>query len=159
MPISVNGKLYTAVTLTGDKALETYDADITPENMQHGKTAYVKGKKITGTGKAFAVAGYGRGMVLPLRDTEGNEKYGLSIFTKTKPNIIFLASTTTGDIVLQADHIFELAENEAVTIGVNRTTSCDVKIFYKESFLNIYFENVEDIETRLIYFYGKDNEI
>ena len=31
----------------------TYDADITPENMQRGMTAYAKGKKVIGTGKCF----------------------------------------------------------------------------------------------------------
>lgn len=38
---------------------DTDDADLVSSDMHSGKTAYVKGRKITGTGKAFVYAIYG----------------------------------------------------------------------------------------------------
>lgn len=38
---------------------DTDDANLVPSDMHSGKTAYVKGRKITGTGRAFAYAMYG----------------------------------------------------------------------------------------------------
>lgn len=38
---------------------DTDDADLVSSDMHIGKTAYVKGRKITGTGRSFAYAMYG----------------------------------------------------------------------------------------------------
>lgn len=137
----------------------TYDADITPENMQNGMTAYAKGKKVVGTGKAFEEAGYGKRTIAAIRDTYGNEKYGISIFTEIKPNLLFIASTTEGDVVLQTNHILDLAENETISIGVNHSASGDLKVSYDGTHLKFYFENTDNKKTKLIYFFGKDNHI
>lgn len=140
-------------------APNTYDADITAPDMQQGKTAWVKGKKVVGTGKAFERAGYGARRVLRITDLDGNEKYGISVTTDTSPNIIFLAPTTTGDIPLQINHLLELPKNEAVTIGINQSTSGEVKAFFDGERLCVYFEDIENTKTKLIYFYGKDNQV
>ena len=139
-------------------APNTYDADITAPEMQRGKTAWVKGKKVVGTGKAFERAGYGTRRVLRTTDLAGNEKYGISIATDTPPNILFLAPTTTGDIPLQTTHLLELPKNEAVTIGINQSTTGEVKAFYDGERFCVYFEDIENTKTKLIYFYGKDNQ-
>ena len=158
MSLVLNGAKYSKITLTGDRALETYDANITPENMQYGMTAYVKGKKVVGTGKAFAVAGYGVGKVQSLLDENGNKKYGLSIFARNAPNIIFIAPTTIGDIVLQTTHVVDLTNDTVNSIGINHTASGEICVFHNKNRLTIYLNNIESEETELNYFYGKDNE-
>ncbi len=40
--------------------LSTNDATLKPSDMQAGVTAYAKGRKVTGTGKAFSFATYGK---------------------------------------------------------------------------------------------------
>lgn len=137
----------------------TYDADITPENMQHGMTAYARGEKVVGTGKCFEFAGYGSGKIQLLQDGDGNNKYGLSIISKGKPNLIFLSSTGTGDIILQTNHIVDLAGDTPVVIGTNYSASGKVTATHKNGRLIIYLENTESQSTRLRYFFGKDNEI
>ena len=159
MALCIGNKKLSGLTVTNEIGLDTYDADITPENMQHDTVAYAKGERVIGTGRCFEKAGYGQGTVLPLTDMDGNERMGLSIFTRIKPNILFLASTGNGDIVCQTMSILELSENEATEIGFNHTATGNVNAYHDGSFLHIFFENIEDTETRLLYFYGKDNKI
>ena len=40
--------------------MDTNSADVQPSDMQAGVTAYARGQKITGTGKAFEFATYGK---------------------------------------------------------------------------------------------------
>ena len=54
MPIRFQGKKISRMGALTEPS--TYDADITPENMQRGMTAYAQGKKIVGTGKCFEFA-------------------------------------------------------------------------------------------------------
>lgn len=137
----------------------TYDADITPVDMQRGKTAYVKGEKLTGTGRCFESAVYGSGKVQLLQDENGNDTYGLSILTTIKPNIIFLSSTETGDIILQTAHIVNLENDIPTVIGVNHSASGDVTVTYDNNRLKVYLGDTKNNTTRLRYFLGKDNKI
>lgn len=137
----------------------TYDADITPENMQHGMTAYAQGKKVVGTGKCFEYAVYGARQLQSLKDEDGNNRYGFSIYAVTEPNIIFLASTENGDIVLQSSHIVDLADNAVAVVGINHTSSGEVTASYSDNRLKIILGNTENQSTRLRYFFGKDNMI
>lgn len=139
--------------------LETYEGNITPPDMQYGTIGFAKGKKVVGTGKAFEKAGYGSGDVQLLLDENGNERYGLSIFTKTAPNIIFLVPMTTGDISLQTEFIVDLANEKVCEIGVNHTATGKIFAFFEGNRLNIYLENIKNQKTKFYYFYGKDNKL
>lgn len=137
----------------------TYDGNITAPDMQYGTIGYARGKKIIGTGKAFEKAGYGSGAVQLLLDENGNEKYGLSIFTKIAPNIVFLVPMTTGDISLQTEYIVDLVNEKVCEIGVNHTATGKIFACFEENRLKIYFENIENPKTKFYYFYGKDNKL
>lgn len=157
MAIGMGGKVYNTVSVLTEP--NTYDADITPENMRHGMTAYAKGKKVTGTGKAFAFVNYGEGQLQKLQDEDGNERYGFTIFSKIEPNLIFITPTETGDIVLQTNHVVDMKTYKPIAIGVNHTASGNVIAIYKENRIKIYLENTQDNLTRLKFFCGKDNDL
>ena len=160
MPLVLNGKKYNGVTLTGDRALETYAENTPPPaDVQSGRVYFANGEKHVGTGKAFEKAGYGSGEVQLLFDEKGNEKYGLSIFSKTAPNIIFLVPMTAGDISLQTEYTVDLANANVCEIGVNHTASGKIFAFFEQNRLKIYLENIENKKTKFYYFYGKDNKI
>jgi len=152
-------KRFKGIGVTNGIGLDTSDADITPADMQNGRMGYANGQKVIGTGKCFEKAGYGQRKIKLITDENGNKKYGISILTKTIPNIIFVSSTNIGDIVLQENFVFSLIENERQKIGVDYITSGEISAYHNGSFLNIYFENIENTETKLMYFYGKDNYI
>lgn len=137
----------------------TYDTDTSPVDVQHGAVYYAHGERRVGTGKCFEFAGYGSGKIQLLQDEDGNKKYGLSIVSKGKPNLIFLSSTDTGDVILQTNHIVDLAGDTPIVIGTNYSASGKVTATHKNGRLIIYLENTESQSTRLRYFYGKDNEI
>lgn len=152
-----NGKKIKKVGVLSEP--NSYQATLTPENMQCGMTAVVKGKVIEGTGKCFEKASYGERTTSLISDVDGNEKYGISIHTTVRPNVIFIIPTTTGDIILQTNHIFELADNKATEIAINNTTLGKINVFYNDNRLNICFENIANTETKIKYFYGKDAQL
>lgn len=132
----------------------TYDADLTPVDMQLGRTAYVKGEKITGTGKCFEFAEYGLRCVKML----SNGFYGVSFELDKGANTFFVASTGTGDIVIQTSNGVDTGD-EPTKIGENLTTSGDVFAVYNDSQLLIYTTDIASTNTRWRIFVGKDNEV
>lgn len=67
--------------------LDTNDCDIVASDMQAGKTAVARGKKITGTGKSFEFASYGRfvtNRILPIPCSSLNTIIISSIDYETK---------------------------------------------------------------------------
>lgn len=136
---------------------DTSPGDLVPEQMQYGLIGYAKGKQVVGTGKAFAAAGYGRGKLSMMLDENGNEKYGISIFTRIAPNVVFIAPTTTGDMVRQSKYSIDLENGTPVEIGENQTATGKIYAIHNGNRFNVYFENIEDTTTKINYFYGKDN--
>ena len=132
----------------------TYDADITPENMQRGMTAYAQGKKIVGTGKCFEFAEYGLYRAKKL----SNGYYGFSFQFDKSANTFFVAPTGTGDIVVQKVHLVEL-EDEPIKIGENLTTSGELLVAYSDGKLKVYLTEINETNTSLRAFVGKDNEV
>lgn len=139
-------------------APNTYvDADLTPENMQHGMKGWSHGKLVVGTGKAFAFANYGLKKVQPNIEIDGEEKYGIQFEASPGTNIIII-SVSRGDNIIQTSHLVELIEGESVEIGQNVTTGGRILLRQDGTLLKIYFTSLQDEGTRLRYFYGKDNE-
>lgn len=139
-------------------APNTYDADITAVDMQHGKTAWAKGKKVVGTGKAFEFANYGLKKVQPNIEIDGEEKYGIQFEAPPGTNLIII-SVSRGDNITQSSHLVELIEGESIEIGQNVTTGGGIFLRQDGTLLKIFFTTLQDEETRLRYFYGKDNEV
>lgn len=136
----------------------TYDADITPENMQRGMTAYAKGKKVIGTGKCFAFASYGIYGVEKKTNEKGETEYCFVVDCNSDFNIIFLSTKSGGDVFTQ-DKFKVLEKNEKVTIGTNITTITDIKVSLKDGFVFISMPKVKNETTQAIIFIGKDNKI
>lgn len=138
----------------------SYDADITPENMQRGMSAYARGKKLIGTGKCFEYASYGRQALDLIFDEVGNDKYGFIIEGGGKSNLIFLTTTSDGDSINQDTYkLNNMEDNVACRIGFNRTSKGEIRAFCLEGFLFIYFSDIPDLNTQITYFTGKDNKI
>lgn len=140
-------------------APNTYDADITAPDMQRGKTAWVKGKKVVGTGKAFAFAEYGSYLVRKISDSEGNERYGVSFGVGENTNVVFIAPTSDGDIVLQENFLVNIKNGEITTLGINHTTGGEINACYDKDRLIVYLTAFSKKRTVLRFFVGKDNAI
>lgn len=130
----------------------SYQTDIKSEDMQCGSTAVSKGKVVTGTGRCFESAGYGERYV-----EDDGESSVISIFTRSCPNVVLIASTTEGDVVLQHTHKIDFASADKIEIGVNRDSAEGVYASYANNVLTIYTASMVESHTRLKYFYGKDN--
>ncbi len=137
----------------------TYDADITPENMQNGMTAYAQGKKVIGTGKAFEFAEYGSKAVRTVTDNEGIERYGVKFAVGEGTNVVFLAPSATGEVVLQTNYLVSLSEGTTTQLGVNQTSGGEVYACYSEGYLTVYMTEITQKKTMLRLFVGKDNAI
>lgn len=140
-------------------APNTYvDADLTPENMQHGMKGWSHGKLVVGTGKAFAFAEYGLQKVDLLTVSEGVERYGIEFDIGSGANVI-LISSAKGDTFLQTKHLVTLLEGKPIEIGQNLSTGGKIYAVQIEGRLKIYFTEIQDDESRLRFFIGKDNEL
>ena len=147
------------LTVTNEIGLDTYDADITPENMQHGTSAYAKGKKVIGTGKAFAFAEYGSKLVKAFVDSNGIERYGFACYVGENTNIVFVAPSTTGDIILQTEYKVSINAGEETSIAENNSTGGKVKAFYDKDRVIVYFTDFSQKRTIVRIFIGKDNAL
>ena len=159
MSLVLNGAKYSKITLTGDRALESWQADITAPEMQKGRTALVKGELVVGTGKAFEFAEYGTMLVSPVVDSEGVTKYGRRFPIGEDTNVIFIAPTDTGDIVLQTDFLVKIGKGDTVSLGKNHSTGGEVYASHDGEYLTIFLTDFSKEKTLLRYFVGKDNEI
>lgn len=136
----------------------TYDTDTSPVDVQHGAVYYAHGERRVGTGKCFEFAEYGLKTVDLLIDTEGIERYGIDLELKEGTNLI-LISSAKGDVFVQTKHLVTLLEGTPIEIGQNVTSGGEIYALQAEGHLKIYFASLQDKNTRLRYFYGKDNEI
>lgn len=139
--------------------LETYDADITPENMQHGMTAYARGQKVIGTGKAFEFVQYGSMVVEEIIDTDGTIRHGILFNVDAGANIVFIAASDVGDAIVQTEYLVNMTEGATAKIGQNLTDGGDVRAYYANGCLIIYLSNEPKERTLLRVFIGKDNEL
>lgn len=147
------------IGITNGIGLDTSDADITPVDIQRNRTAYVKGKKIIGTGKCFEFAEYGSRVVKEIIDSEGIKRYGVSFVVGENTNVILIAPTTMGDIVLQTDFIVDIKNGEVVKIGTNYTTNGELNAIYDKDRVIVYLTDFSQNTTVLRFFVGKDNYI
>lgn len=156
MPVHLYKTKYKGVFV--QNAPNTYNADLTPENMQHGMKGWSKGKLVVGTGKAFEFARYGHKRVSVVNDPDGAEKYGIEIDVGTGTNLI-LITPDKGDLFVQTKHIVALSEGVPVVIGRNMSSDSDVYALQSNELVKIYFSETQDFESRIRFFIGKDNEL
>lgn len=136
---------------------DTSPGDLVPERMDYGLKGYSKGKEVIGTGKAFATAVYGRGKLQMILDENGNKRYGISIFTRIVPNLVFITPAETGDFFRQSQYFIEPESGSAIEIGENATGK--MYAIQDGNRFKVYLENIEDTNTKINYFYGKDNDL
>lgn len=156
MSYIVNGKKVKKVGVLLEP--NSYQTDIAPADMQKGKTCVSKGKVLTGTGKAFEFAEYGFQQLELLTDSEGIERYGIDLEVGAGANLI-LISPSKGDTFLQTKHLVTLLEGAPVEIGQNLSVGGEIYALQTEGHLKIYFTEIQDNESRLRFFVGKDNEL
>ena len=126
--------------------MDTNDCDMIASDLQAGKTAVARGKKITGTGKSFEFASYGR--------LETN----LPVIIPSDINIIEIASINNP---IQLTTILNDMKNLDFSIGsvvatvIIDGTSYDLVVQVNQNMLNILCE--KDISLQV--FYGKDNYV
>ena len=138
---------------------DTSPGDLVPEDMQLGRIGFSQGKRVVGTGKAFAFALYGSRVVKKITDSEGNVLYGTDFKVGENANVIFVAPSTTGDIVLQSNYIVDIASGEIVKLGVNHTTGGELMACYDKDRVIVYLTDFSQKPTLLRFFIGKDNQL
>ena len=154
----LNGKKIKRVGVLSEP--NSYQATLTPENMQRGMTAVVKGKIMEGTGECFEFAEYGQTSLYPIYDEHGEERYGFIIEQNSNANMVFVSSTEDSDTITQNVFIIgELQKGKVTQIGANKTTLTDVIVFQQEGALAVYSVDIANENTTLNFFIGKDNEI
>lgn len=156
MSYIINGKPVKNVGIITEPS--SYGTDITPEDMQSGRTAVSKGKIVTGTGRAFEFARYGRCSVDVLQDENNNDVYGAMLKIKPGCNIVFMSSIPNSDIFVQSSFVFNISDSdEVVGVAMNQTTLSDVYAFYRNDYLYVYSAEIANPKTTFNYFVGKDN--
>lgn len=138
---------------------DTSPGDLVPEDMQLGRIGFSQGKRVVGTGKAFSFALYGSRVVKKITDSEGNVLYGTDFKVGENANVVFIAPSTTGDIVLQSNYIVDIASGENVKLGVNNTTGGEVFACYDKDRVIVYLTDSPKKTTILRFFIGKDNHL
>ena len=160
MPLVFGNKKYKGITLTGDRALETYAENTPPPaDVQSGRVYFANGEKLEGTGKAFEFAEYGSRTVKKITDSAGNVFHGVSFKVGENANLIFIAPTNTGDIVLQTNYLVTISNGEITKLGKNHTTGGDIMAFYDKDRVIVYLTEFSQKSTILRFFIGKDNAI
>ena len=126
--------------------VSTNDATLKSSDLQSGITAYAKGKKVTGTGKAFEFARYGQ------LSTNVNK------YIPTNINIVEVASSEypvklSLDLSLMKDVDFS-NQQKVATINIDGN-EYDLIVQVQSNMMKISCEKT----IRLQVFYGKDNYI
>ena len=138
---------------------DTSPGDLVPEDMQLGRIGFSQGKRVVGTGKAFAFAKYGSRVIKEITDSEGNAQYGAFFDVGENTNVIFIAPSTTGDIVLQSNYIVNIESGESVKLGIDYTTGGEIIACYDTDRVLVYFSAAPQKTTILRFFIGKDNHL
>lgn len=158
MSYIVNGKPVKSVGIITEPS--SYGTDITPEDMQSGRTAVSKGKIVTGTGRAFEFARYGQCHVDVLYDENNKAVYGTMFKIESDCNIVLISSIPNGDMFSQESVIFDISgSGDSAKVATNNSTSSDVNAFYRDGYLHIYSVKMANLETSFNYFVGKDGLI
>lgn len=126
--------------------MNTNDSNLKPSDMQTGKIAYGKGKRIVGTGKAFEFAIYG--------DTTTTSMFPI-------PNLLNTLSITSSEYFVQMnDRIFDLQEKDfTVEQEIGKVIIEDVQYPIKVIFLDNMLKFTCDKTVSLQFFCGRDNYI
>ena len=160
MSLFLGGKKYKGVTLTGDRALETYEENTPPpEDVQSGRIYFANGNRFVGSGKAFEFAVYGSKTVKKITDSTGKVINGVSFKVGEDANVVFVAPTDTGDIVLQEEFLVSIERDKTVKLGINHTTGGEVLAYYDKDKVIVYLTEFSQKTTILRFFIGKDNAI
>lgn len=126
--------------------MDTNDCDMIASDMQAGKTAVARGKKITGTGKSFEFAYYG------------------SLTTNARryvPNDINVIEITSVDYPIKSNFALrsikdvDFSTNQTIATIIIDSNECDLTVSVISNMLTISCE--ADIQLQV--FYGKDNYI
>ena len=124
--------------------MDTNSADVQPSDMQAGVTAFARGRKITGTGKAFEFAYYG--------NFETND----FMIIPAKINVIHISSSAypmQNTITLDVMKNLDFATQQVVANVVIDGTTYPIKVASTETEINIECDQT----IKLQIFFGKDN--
>lgn len=126
--------------------LDSNSCDMVASDLQAGKTAVAKGRKITGTGKSFEFAQY------------GNMRTNLPMYVPTTINAITISSldypvktTMSFSDVRNVDFLTEQTIGQITIDGVD----CPINIKVENSLLTIVCSNTIWLQV----FFGKDNYV
>ena len=125
---------------------DTNDCDMIASDLQAGKTAVARGKKIVGTGKSFEFAMYGSALsnaVIPLP----NVINAIQVASVAYP----IQQTMTFDIVRGVDFATEQVIGYIIKDGVNHP----INIQINNNILMLTCDLTIDIQL----FFGKDNYV
>ena len=137
----------------------TYDAQTPPTDVQLGAVYYAQGERRVGTGKAFEFAEYGSKVMSKVTDSNGIERYGMAFKYDNTTNVVFIAPSKSGDIVLQDKFLVTIEGNEEIKIANNYTAGGELRAYYDDERLIVYLTEHTSKTTILRYFVGKDNNI
>ena len=120
--------------------VDTNDATIVASDMQSGSIAYAKGQKVTGTGKAFAFASYGKyptnfaipvpGMINVIEIGCMSHAFQTNVDVNQMKDLDFSIEQELGNIVIDGVNcpITSLVENNTLTL--NCSQSVELLVFY-----------------------------
>ena len=120
--------------------VDTNDATIVASDMQSGSIAYAKGQKVTGTGKAFAFASYGKqptnfaipipGMINVIEIGCISHAFQTNVDVNQMKDLDFSIEQELGNIVIDGVNcpITSLVENNTLTL--NCSQSVELLVFY-----------------------------
>lgn len=126
--------------------LNTNDCDMIASDLQAGKTAVARGKKITGTGKSFEFAYYG--------DFTANTRR----YVPSNINVVDVSSTEYPvklSINLLSMQYMDFSGEQKVAKIIIDNNEYDLTVSVQSSMLKISCEK----NVRLQVFYGKDNYV
>lgn len=126
--------------------LNTNDCDMIASDLQAGKTAVAKGKKITGTGKSFEFAFY------------GNIDTNFATPIPNNINVIEIASTDNPiqlTTILSDMKNLDFSTENIVAKAVVDGIFYDIAVQVNQNKLNVICEKDISLEV----FYGKDNYV
>lgn len=124
--------------------MDTNDCDMVASDLQAGKTAVAKGKKITGTGKSFEFASYG--------EFNSNE----TLYVPSNINVIQITS-----ILHPTKMTVKVADTKALDFGSEQSIGSVIVNNVEHPIIVVVSGNFLSIKcdesTKIQIFYGKDN--